>query len=111
MKELITKEALFVQGPEGEMILSENAVNAIRQMEIEKKQIDKDYKKYREAILAGMEAYGLTKFESDELLVTYVEPTERVSIDSKKLYREYPAAAFACEKESPVKASVRITVR
>ena len=111
MKELITKESLFVKGEDGQMILSEDAIDSIISIETEKKKIDKQYKKYREALLAGMEAYGLTKFESDDLLVTYVEPTERIGIDQKKLYKEYPSAAFACEKESAVKSSVRVTVR
>lgn len=111
MNELITKEMLFVQGEDGAMILSNETVNTILQMETQKKEIDKTYKAYREAIKSGMEEYGLKKFESDDLIVTYVEPTEKVGIDTKKLYEEYPSAAFACEKESPVNASVRIKVR
>lgn len=111
MGELITKENLFIQGEDGQMILSPDAAEDIYDMEMEMKKIKKIYDKYKKAILAGMEAYGLKKFESDDLLVTYVEPTERYSIDTNKLWDEYKDIAFKCEKCSPVKASIRITVR
>ena len=109
--ELVTKDMLFVKSEDGAMVLSTDAADAIRAMEVEKKRLEKQYKKYREVLIAGMEEYGLERFESDDLLVTYIPETERVSIDTKKLYKEHPAAAFACERESKVKPSVRITVR
>lgn len=111
MKELITKESLFVKGEDGQMILSQDAIDSIRNTEIIMKKMKKDYEKYKKAVLEGMEAYGLKKVETDELLVTYVEPTERIGIDNDKLWSEYADIAFKCQKFSKVKASVRITVR
>ena len=111
MKELITKESLFVKSEEGQMVLSENAIDVIRGIELQKKEIEKQYKKYRKALLDGMEAYGLTKVDTEDLLVTYVPETERVSIDTDKLWKEHKDVAFKCQKISDVKASVRVTPR
>ena len=111
MGDLITKESLFIEGADGQMVLSEDAVDSIRNTEILMKKLKKDYDKYKKAILDGMEAYGLKKVETDELVVTYVEPTERIGIDQDRLWAEHRDIAFECQKFSPVKASIRITVR
>lgn len=111
MSDIITYDKLFVKGEDGQMVLSQNAIDSIRNTEIIMKKLKKDYDKYKKAVLEGMEAYGLKKVDTDDLLVTYVEPTERISIDQDKLWKEYKDVAFDCQKFSPVKSSVRITVR
>lgn len=111
MAELITKEMLFVKNEDGQMIIDPNMLETIIGIETEKKKIDKVYKKYKEALLNGMEYYGLKKVDTDDILITYVEPTERVSIDNDKLWSDYADVAFKCQKVSKVKSSIRITVR
>lgn len=112
MGQLVTKEMLFVKDEQsGEMILSPSTIEEVREMEVQMKKIKKEYDKYKKAMLEGMETYGLKKVETDDLLVTYVEPTERTSIDTDKLWSEHKDVAFACQKTSPVKSSIRITVR
>lgn len=111
MKELITKQELFVRDTDGNIIISEQAVEKIRAVEVQHKEFEKQYKKLKATILSGMEEYGIKKFDSDELLITYVEPTERVGIDNDKLWSEYKDIAFKCQKDIQVKSSVRITVR
>lgn len=109
---LVTKNDLFVLDKEtNEMILSEQAIDAILEIETQRKQLDKEYKAYREALLDGMETYGLKKCETDDLVVTYVEPTERIGIDNDKLWAEYKNIAFKCQKFTPVNSSVRVKVR
>ena len=58
-----------------------------------------------------MDKYGVKKFENDILKITYVEPTTRETIDSKKLKAELPAVAAKYTKISQVKGSVRIEVK
>lgn len=111
MAELITKNSIFVKGEDGNMIIAPHAIERIHDIEVQKKALDKEYKKFKAALLDGMESYGLKKVDTEDLLVTYVEETERYTIDTKKLWDEYKDIAFKCEKCSPVKASVRITVR
>ena len=111
MANLVTRNDLFVKGEDGQMVLSETAIEAIREIEVQRKQLDKEYKAYRKALLEGMEYYGLVKCETDDLLVTYVEPTERLYINQTKLWEKYKEVAFDCQEFSPVKSSIRITVR
>lgn len=111
MNELIKKSDMFVQGKDGTMQISQSAIETICSIEKQRKDFDKAYKKMKETLLSGMEEYGIKKAESDDLLITYVEPTERVSIDTDKLWEKYFNAAYACQKESKVNASVRIKVR
>ena len=111
IKDVITKNTIFVKNEDGAMILKPEAIEEIRDIEIQKKQLDKKYKKYRQAIFEGMEAYGIKKVDTEDLLITYVEETERCSIDQKMLWDKYKDIAFKCQKVSPVSATVKITVR
>ena len=111
MNELITKESLFIKDQDGQVVVAPDALEAIRAIEVEMKQLNKKYKKYKEVLLNGMEDYGLKKVDTDDLLISYVEPTERISLDQDKLWKEHKDVAWQCQKVSPVKASIRITVR
>ncbi len=111
MNQIVKKEDMFIQNENGEMVVAPNAIEFIHDMEERKKKADKEYSKIKAMILEGMEEYGIKKVDTDDLLITYIEPTERCSIDTKKLWAEYKDVAFACEKVSQVKSSVRITVR
>ena len=111
MKEIIKKENLFIKDIDGAMIIAPNVMETIHDMEVQKRRIDKQYDEYKKALLEGMEEYGIKKAEADDVVITYVEPTERYSIDTKKLWDEYKDIAFKCETCSPVKASVRIKTR
>ena len=111
MKELITKSNVFLKDDEGNMIVSPSAIERIREIEVQKKKLDKEYKKYRSVLKDGMEEYGIKKVDTDEMLITYVEPTERITIDNDKLWTEYKDVAFKCQKFSPVSSSIKITVR
>lgn len=111
MNELITKNEVFVKGEDGNMVISEDAIMKIRSIEQQRKEFDKQYKKFKAMLKDGMEEYGVKKADTDDLLITYVEPTERYTIDTKKLWAEYKEAALACEKVSDVSGSVKITIR
>lgn len=111
MNELIKKEDIFIMNKDGVVELEPEFIELIREIEVQKKSLDKACKTYKKALLEGMEEYGLKKVESDDLLVTYIEPTERVVLDQDKLWKEHQDIAFECQKFSDVKASVRITVR
>ena len=111
MKELITKNSIFVKNENGEMIVAPSAIERIRDIEIQKKKLTKDYDKYRKFLKEGMEEYGIKKVDTDDILITYTEPYEKTVLDTNKLWKEYKDIAFKCQKDSEVKASVRITVR
>lgn len=64
---------------------------------------------FREAVLSEMQLKGIKKFDNGEISITYIEPTTRVSIDSKKLKEELPDVYSKYSKVSDVKASVKIS--
>ena len=76
-----------------------------------RKQLDAKDKAVRQELQEAMDKYGIKKFENDILKVTYVEPTTRSTIDSKKLKEELPAIAEKYTKTTVVKGSVRIEVK
>jgi len=64
----------------------------------------------RKAIKVAMRDNAAKKFENDIIAITYVAPTTRTSIDTKKLKEEKPDLWEEYSKTSPVKDSVRITI-
>ncbi len=111
MSEIIRRDNLFVKNDDGAMIVAPNAMEHIHDIEVQKRKIDKEYDSWKKALLEGMEEYGIKKAETDDLVITYIEESERSSIDTKKLWNEYKDIAFECERVSPVKASIRIKTR
>lgn len=83
----------------------------IAELDRMKKQLEAKDKVVRQELQEAMDKYGIKKFENDILKVTYVEPTTRSTIDSKKLKEELPAIAEKYTKTTVVKGSVRIEVK
>lgn len=63
------------------------------------------------ALYEAMVKYGIKKFESDVLNLTFVEPTTATSIDSAKLKKKYPDIAAECSKSSAKAGYVKITLK
>ena len=63
------------------------------------------------ALFAAMEQYGIKKFETDALTLTYVAPTVSHGLDSAKLKKKYPDAAADCAKDTPKAGYVKITLK
>ena len=77
------------------------------------KEAEETVKKYKEKLYEAMEARGAKSIESDILKITLVSPSERFSIDTKKLAAVDPRL-FAKVKEkagktTQVKGYVKIT--
>lgn len=77
----------------------------------QKDALDVQDKQMREQLKAAMAKYGIKKFSNDLLSVTYIAPTTRKGIDSKKLEAKFPDAYAACKTVTNVKASVKIEVK
>lgn len=78
-----------------------------RQLKVIKEQEDE----LRQAILNEMEEKNIIKLETDDLVITYVAPTDRETLDSKSLKADMPEIYDEYVKISPVKSSIRIKVR
>lgn len=89
----------------------ENAENALIAIETQYKAAQEQAKALREEMCKLMKEQGVRSFETDRLKLTFGDETERVTVDSKKLQKDFPEAYEACQKKSTVKASVRLTVK
>ena len=75
------------------------------------KDIEEKQKSLKKAILAEMEAKGIIKIETEELLINYIAPTDRESFDSKRFRADHPQLYDDYVSMSPVKSSVRVKVK
>lgn len=86
-------------------------LNAIASLTAHKKAIEEQEKSMKAALFEAMEKYGIKKFESDVLNLTYVAPTVSHGIDTAKLKKRYPEAAADCAKDTPKAGYVKITLK
>lgn len=100
MKEVVSAELATVNAEISTKI--SQTIEAIEKLE-------EVVKLFREAVLSEMQLKGIKKFDNGQISITYIEPTTRVSIDSKKLKEELPDVYSKYSKISDVKASVKIS--
>lgn len=86
-------------------------MQTIAELDRQKKELEAQDKVVRQQLQEFMDQYGIKKFENDILKITFIEPTTRTTIDSKKLKEDLPAIAEKYAKVSQVKGSVRIEVK
>lgn len=98
--------------------LDNEKLAALRQIEMEIAKCEQKVKEYKveqerikEGLLEIMKAHNVKKYEGDLITLTYVAPSTRTSIDSKKLKEEQPAIYEQYSKMSEVKESLRITTK
>ena len=87
------------------------AISIIQSIEVQKKQLEEDGKKMREAVKEAMEEYGITKFSNDVLEIAYIKEGKRTTVDSKRLKAELPNVFNDYSKTSKVSASIRIKLK
>lgn len=92
---------------------AQEAERAVKLAEANKKVAEANAVTIRQQLIEAMEAQGIKRFETADksMLITYVEPSTRKTIDGERLKEEHPKLAAKYTKMSKVKASVRITVR
>lgn len=86
-------------------------INRIENILKAKKQLDEEEKKLKEKLKEAMEFYGVKKFESDHLTITYVAETTTTTIDTSKLKKKYPEIAKECSRETKKSAYVRVSIK
>ena len=102
---------IIKENDDGDLVVAKQACDMITACERQMKQIKKQYAEYKQALLEAMEEYGIEKIDTDDFVVSYVKETERVSLDQKKLEKEYPKAYYDCQRVSDVKANVRVRLK
>ena len=77
----------------------------------QKTAIEKAEKEMKAQLEAAMVEYGVEKIDHEILKISYIKPTTRISVDSKKLQSTYPHIYKECSKTSDVKGHVKIEVK
>lgn len=86
-------------------------LNSIADLIRAKKDLEAKEADLKVKLQEAMEAYGIKKFSSDILNITYVAATKAESIDSTKLKAKYPQIAAECVKVSNRKAYIKVEVK
>lgn len=100
------------------LILNDNEITELEQAELIIAQYDMLLKEakakseeLKKTLIEKMKENGITKFENDNLKITYIAPYEKQAIDSKKLKEEEPKIYEKYLKSSMVKEQVKITLK
>lgn len=74
-----------------------------------KKEIEEQVKTFSERMKGEMEKAGVKTWETDNMRLTYIEPSTKETFDSKKFKEENPESYKNYIKTTKVKSSIRIT--
>ena len=83
----------------------------IADLQNKQKELINKNEELKEQIKLSMEENEVKKYENDFISITYVAPTTKNTVDSKKLKEEYEEIYNKCLKSSNVKSSVRIKIK
>lgn len=88
-----------------------SVMKSIADLDRQKKLLEVQDAELRRQLQEAMDAHGVKSFENDILRISYVEPTTKTAIDSKRLKAELPEIADKYTKISAVKGYVKIVVK
>ena len=91
--------------------LAPETVTKIAEYERRMKELKEQEEALNTAIKEEMEAKNLIKLENEELVISYVAETDRISFDSKRFEKDHPEMYDEYLKISKVKSSIRIKLR
>lgn len=92
-------------------VLNENIANELIDIEMMAKSLKERADALKAEILAAMEKNNIVKVDTPSMLISYIAPTDRETLDTKALKAELPEIYDSYCKITPVKASIRIKVR
>ena len=84
---------------------------AIKDLQDKQKELVEKNEEIKEKLKLAMEENQIKSYENAYLKITYIAPTTRVTVDSKKLKEKYSDIYQECTKISNVKSSIRIKVK
>lgn len=102
---------LITMTEQGVALLSMDVATKIADFERKVKEIKEAEEKLKDAIKAEMAEKNIIKLETSDLVINYVAPTTRESLDSKTLKAELPEIYDTYAKVSNVKDSIRVKVK
>ena len=91
--------------------LVKEAIDLLVVKEQQMKKLKEEYEQMKNSLLEAMEQNNILKIDTDEILISYVAPTQSERFDSKQFREDMPDLYDEYVKFSPVKASIRIKVK
>ena len=88
--------------------LNSNAIRELDETLTAIEVMENKVKEIKEKIKLEMEQRNINQIKIGKRVISYVAPTEREIIDSKKLREEYPQIWDSCKKTSKTSGSIRI---
>lgn len=88
-----------------------NETNKVELQLMQMKELENMSKKLKEDLYHAMIAYGIKSLVNEKMIVSRVDPTIRISVDSLGLKSNYPDIYDKCLKKSSVKGYAKITFR
>lgn len=95
----------------GVAVLEPKTASAIAVFEKQMKSIKEQEDLLKRRIMQEMEANGIIKIETPDMVINYIAETDRETFEQKTFKRDYPELFDEYVKMSPVKASIRIKVK
>lgn len=112
MSELINRETgeMFeiIKANDDGLYVTQDAIDIIVSYETAMKKIKDEYDEYKKALMEAMKAWGVEKIKTDYFTASYRAPSERISLDTKKVEKKYPKVYDDCLKVSDVSESVSV---
>lgn len=98
---------------EDTLVVAKSMIDAIKNFELEKKEIEKQEDKLKEKLIEAMKKYNKVKWESPDgsLKISYTPETETTRFDTKRFEEEHRDLYWEYLKTSKRKGSIRITVK
>lgn len=99
----------LVKYENGQLTIAQEAMQKIAQVNAMKKETEKLEKQIKTEMLDAMELYDIKTIENDYFKATYIEENTKTVVDTKALIKDGLYHKYS--KETPVKASVRMTYK
>lgn len=101
----------LIKVEEGNAILNISTSKQLYEFEKAMKELKEQEDEIKEAILKEMEDKNIKKIENENLLISYIAPSDRETFDSKTFRAEHSDMYDEYVKFTPVKSSVRIKLK
>ena len=92
-------------------VANEELVNAALEVKFLEEKLKAKKDALTLSLLEEMQNKGIKKIETPDVVISYIDESERETFDSKKFREDYPDMYDEYVKFSKVKASVRIKAR
>lgn len=101
----------LIKVEEGKALLNISTSKQLYEFEKAMKELKEQEDEIKASILQEMEEKNIKSIDCDELLISYIAPSDRESFDSKKFREDHNDLYDEYVKFTPVKSSVRIKLK